>query len=63
MKKKVRDQIFSELKRVTPKMAGSVFNAIQTEHGYKMVEEMIIRMMINEQFKISSCISPVNSMI
>lgn len=61
--KAVRDQIFNELKKVTPKMADSVFNAVQTERGYKMVEELIIKMMVNEQIRISSCIPHINDMI
>ncbi|MBK5192979.1 MAG: hypothetical protein JJE07_07165 [Flavobacteriaceae bacterium] len=58
--KKLRDQIFAELKKVTPKTAGNVFNAIQYERGYKMVEELIIEMMVDEQMSISGCIPNVN---
>lgn len=61
--KKVRDQIFTELKKVTPKMANNVFEAIQTERGYKMVEELIIKMMVDEQISISGCIPHINEMI
>ncbi len=61
--KKVRDQIFIELGKVTPKMADNVFNAIQDERGYKMVEELIIKMMVDEQISISGCIPHINEMI
>jgi hypothetical protein len=58
--KKLRNQIFAELKKVTSKSAKNVFNAIQHERGYKMVEELIIHMMVDEQMSISGCIPNVN---
>jgi hypothetical protein len=61
--KKVRDQIAIQLEKVTSKSAINVFEAIQDKAGYKMVEEMIIKMMVNEQMTISGCIPHINEML
>ncbi len=61
--KEVRDQIYRELQNVTAKTAENVFDAIQSEEGYKMVEDLIIKMMVNEQLSISGCIPHLDEMI
>jgi hypothetical protein len=61
--KEVRNNIAKELARVCSRSAGKVFNAIQHERGYKMVEELIIKMMVYEQMTISGCIPHINEML
>ena len=61
--KEVRNEIARELQKVTPVSAENVYQAIQSEVGYKMVEALIIKMMVNEQMSASGCIPHVNDMI
>lgn len=61
--KEIRDQIYRELNNVTAKTANNVFQAIQEVEGYKMVEALIIKMMIEEGISVSGCIPHVNEMI
>lgn len=61
--KELRNRIYEELKKVTAVSAPDLYEAIQTESGYKQAEEMIIQMMYDEQMSISGCIPNVNNMI
>lgn len=61
--KKVRESIKNALQTVTAENAPTVYEAIQTELGYKSIEDMIINMMIDENMTASACIPHVEEMI
>lgn len=61
--KEVRQAIKEALQTVTAKNAPTVYEAIQTEIGYKGIEDMIINMMIDENMTASACIPHIEEMI
>lgn len=63
MEKELRSVIQNVLQNVTQKSAPKIYAAIQTESGYKTVEERIIRMMIDEAFTASACIMHIERSI
>lgn len=54
--KAVRNDIKNALQQVTKTNAPMVYNAIQTELGYKNLEDRIINMMIDDNMTASACI-------
>jgi hypothetical protein len=54
--KKVRQDVANALSTVTMKNAPMVYGAIQTETGYKNMEDRIINLMIDENITASGCI-------
>ncbi len=61
--KELRKEIANALKNATPKTAPNVFAKIQDKEGYQMIEELIIKMMIEEQFSAAGCIPHINQML
>jgi hypothetical protein len=54
--KELRTAIKKALETVTPQNAPTVYNTIQSEQGYKTIEDMIIHMMVNDNITASACI-------
>ncbi len=52
----LRENIKTALATVTPANSPTIYKLIQTESGYKNVEEMIITKMIQNNFSASACI-------
>lgn len=52
----LRENIRAALAIVTPANSATIYKLIQTESGYKNVEEMIITKMIQNNFSASACI-------
>ena len=52
----LRENIKTALTTVTPTNSPTIYKLIQTELGYKNVEEMIIIKMIQNNFSASACI-------
>lgn len=63
MEKQLRQQIASVLGNVTAKTAPNVYDMIQSENGYKTIEDMIIRLAIENQMSVSACIPQIENMI
>ena len=59
----LRKTIKKALDGVTKDNAPNVYAAIQTENGYKTIEDMIINMMIDNNFTASGCIPQIEEMI
>lgn len=55
-----RDNIAKVLSKVTERSAPNVYEAIQTEEGYREVETEIIRMVAEECLTISGTIPHIN---
>lgn len=54
--KEVRTAVEQALKKVTKTNAPRIYEAIQTEQGYSLIEDRIINMMIDNNFTASACI-------
>lgn len=52
----LRENIKTALATVTQANSPTIYKLIQTESGYKNVEEMIITKMIQNNFSASACI-------
>ena len=52
----IRNEIKEQLSKVNKSNAPKLYEVIQTENGYKGIEEKIIKMMIQNNFTVSSCI-------
>lgn len=63
MEKKLRANIKNALKTVTASNSPSVYELLQTENGYKTVEDMIIKLMANDNMTASAAIPQVENMI
>ncbi|WP_435415032.1 hypothetical protein [Polaribacter aestuariivivens] len=63
MEKKLRAKIQAELGNVNQKTAPKIYETIQAENGYKTIEDMIIKMSINDNISINGCIPHVENMI
>jgi hypothetical protein len=61
--KEVRQDIKNALSTVTAFNAPMVYDAIQTEVGYKNIEDLIINMMIDENMTASACIPHIEEML
>ncbi|MVO09738.1 hypothetical protein GOQ30_11270 [Flavobacterium sp. TP390] len=55
MQEKIRKAIENELGLITKENAPKIYDFIQSENGYKEIEDKIIVMMVQEQFTISEC--------
>jgi hypothetical protein len=56
----IRENIADVLKAVTEQSAPKIYEAIQSEVGYRTVERMILEMMNDEGLTASGCIYYVN---
>ena len=63
MEKQLRQKIQNVLANVTPSTAPNIYETIQAENGYKTIEDMIIKMSINENISISGCIPHIENML
>tara|TARA_R110000744_G_scaffold11247_4_gene34292 strand:+ start:798 stop:986 length:189 start_codon:yes stop_codon:yes gene_type:complete len=61
--KELRDNIKSVLATVTLINAPTVFDYIQSEQGYKTIEETMIRMMVDENLSASGCIPHIEAQL
>ena len=61
MEQQLRTEIMSQLKRVTPGNAPNVWKLIQTEAGYRDMENRIIRMVATEGLTPSACIPHIEN--
>tara|TARA_B100000929_G_scaffold108284_1_gene85837 strand:+ start:2009 stop:2206 length:198 start_codon:yes stop_codon:yes gene_type:complete len=61
--KELRQEIANALKGATSKTAPNVYAKIQDGEGYQMVEELIIKMMVEEQFTAAGCIPHIDKML
>jgi len=61
--KEVRQNVKQALESVTKSNAPMVFEAIQTENGYKNIEDLIINMMIDNSMTASACIPHIEEML
>ena len=57
----LRQHIQNALREVTTQNALKVYNAIQSELGYKNMEDRIIQMMIAANMTASACIFPIET--
>jgi hypothetical protein len=63
MEAKLRAKIQTVLSNVGPKTAPNIYETIQAENGYKTIEDMIIKMAINENISINGCIPHIENML
>ena len=56
LEKKLREKIKLELSKVTAVNMPAVYALIQTQSGYKKVENDIITMMVNNGYSAGGCI-------
>jgi hypothetical protein len=56
IEQQIRAGIATVLQKVTKANSPKVYEAIQTEQGYKAIEEMIINKLVDYRFSISGCI-------
>ena len=61
MEHQLRTEIMSQLKRVTSMNAPNVWKLIQTESGYRDMENRIIRMVATEGLTPSACIPHIEN--
>jgi hypothetical protein len=63
LEEKLRNEIISQLKRVNlnPDLTPKIHSLIQSENGYKWVENRIINMLISDRITVSSCIPQIES--
>jgi len=61
MEHQLRTEIMSQLKRVTSMNAPNVWKLIQTEAGYRDMENRIIRMVATEGLTPSACIPHIEN--
>jgi hypothetical protein len=59
----LRDNIASVLSTVNKQNAPNVYKFIQTENGYKRIESMIIKMMIDDNITASATINNIEEML
>jgi hypothetical protein len=59
----LRDNIASVLSTVNKQTAPNVYKFIQTENGYKRIESMIIKMMIDDNITASATINNIEEML
>lgn len=59
----IRNSIADVLETVTPENSPRVYEAIQSELGYKNVEDQIINLMIDQTMTASACIPHVEEML
>jgi DNA repair protein RadC len=57
----LRQEIFDQLSRVTSKNAPKIHKMIQTESGYRNVEQRIITMVVRDKITPSACIPQVEN--
>jgi DNA repair protein RadC len=57
----LRQEILDQLNRVTSKNAPKVYEMIQTESGYRNVEQRIITMVVRDRITPSACIPQVEN--
>lgn len=63
MEKKLRAKIQEELSNVSSVTTPKIYDTIQAENGYKTIEDMIIKMAINENISINGCIPHIEQML
>jgi len=61
MEQQLRTEIMAQLKRVTSMNAPNVWKLIQTESGYRDMENRIIRMVATEGLTPSACIPHIEN--
>ena len=61
MEHQLRTEIMAQLKRVTSMNAPNVWKLIQTESGYRDMENRIIRMVATEGLTPSACIPHIEN--
>jgi hypothetical protein len=61
MEHELRTEIMAQFKRVTPHNAPNVWKLIQTESGYRDMENRMIRMVATEGLTPSACIPHIES--
>ena len=61
MEHQLRTEIMAQLKRVTPTNAPNVWKLIQTESGYRDMENRIIRIVATEGLTPSACIPHIEN--
>ena len=59
--KQLRDKIAKILKRVKPDEFPTIYEFIQTENGYKRIENMMITMFINEDVSLSGTLMHIEN--
>jgi hypothetical protein len=59
----VRSAIHIALANLKREAAPTIYDLIQTENGYKYVENEIVIMMCKENFTASACIPHLNDML
>lgn len=61
MEEKLRTEILHQLRKVDDQNAPHLFNLIQTEAGYREVENRIIYMVAREHITPSACIPHIEN--
>ncbi len=61
VEKQIRDKIAQILKQVKPDEFPTVYEFIQTENGYKRVENRMITMFINEDVSLSGTLMHIEN--
>lgn len=63
MEKKLRKKIQEILGTVTSKTAPNIYETIQAENGYKTIEDMMIKMAINDNISLGGTIPHIENML
>jgi DNA-binding protein H-NS len=63
MEKKLRKKIQEILGTVTSKTAPNIYETIQAKNGYKTIEDMMIKMAINDNISLGGTISHIENML
>lgn len=59
--KELRNEIFRQLSRVTPSNAPKVYKMLQSESGYRNIEQRIINLVVRERITPSACIPQIEN--
>ncbi len=57
----LRNEILEQLSKVTSSNAPKVFNMLQTESGYRNIEQRIINLVIRDRITPSACIPQIEN--
>ena len=63
MEQKLRKKVQEVLSTVTEKTAPNIYDTIQAENGYKTIEDMMIKMAINDSISLSGTIPHIENML
>jgi len=61
IEKRLRKEIFEQLKKATNKLTPHIYNLLQTPSGYAWIEQRIINMVIRDKITVSACIPQIEN--